>query len=305
LNPGIDAFQQAPDDEIARTVRAAGSKVCVFPINGTRRWFVLNANQASETGYLPVIEQRHIDLYRLLFDHGIDTLLTPAFGPDLMERGEDYLRMAGEGLARLCTASLFLDFYEQYQVRVRFYGDTRRYLENTPLRFLLDLFDELSERTRDHNRCRLFFGLFANDPAETIAELGVRYYQQYAALPDRSALVSMYYGEYVNPVSFFIGFDRFSAFDMPLLATGGEDLYFTVNPSPDLTRRQLREILFDHLYTRRIEEPDYGSMSPEDFGWMQKFYQCNQEHTVGIGACRGGIWYPLPQVQWPESGDIE
>lgn len=304
LNPGIDDFLTVPDAEVARVVRAAGPKVCVFPINGTRRWFLLN--QPAETGddsgwaYLAAIEQRHIDLYRLLFDHGVDTLLTPAFGPDLLERGDEYVRMAGEGLARLCTAQHFLDFYHRYQVRVRFYGDTRRWLQNTPLHFLLELFDGLAERTRSHNRHRLFIGLFANDPAETVAELGVRYYQQHGRLPGRRELVTMYYGEYVEPVSLFIGFDRFSAFDMPLLATGSEDLYFTANPSPDLTARQLRQILYDHLFTRRVEEPDYAAMPPEDLEWMRAFYRLNQERTLGIGACKGGIWYPLPQIEWPE-----
>ena len=114
----------------------------------------------------------------------------------------------------------------------------------------------------------------------------------------------MYYGEPVEPVSFFLGFDRFSAFDMPLLATGNEDLYFTVTPSPDLSERQLRSILYDHLFTRRTEEPDYLSMTAEDQEWMLEFYQINQEHTLGIGACKGGIWYPLPQVQWPQAKPI-
>lgn len=304
MTTDLETFLGMRDEQAAEVVRSAGPQVCVFPINGTRRWFFLNQPPAPGddpgAAYLQVIEQAHIDLYQMVFDHGVDTLLTPIFGPDLMERGEEYLQMAGEGMARLCTQPNFLDFYDRYQVRVRFYGDYARWLQDTPLAFLPGLFEQLSERTRTHKRCRLFFGLFANDPAETLAELGVHYYLAHQSLPDRRALIEMYYGEYVDPVSFFIGFDRLSAFDMPLLATGGEDLYFTANPSPDLTREQLRRILYDHLFTRRAEEPDYASLPPDELEWMRAFYRINHGRTLGVGEERRGIWYPCPELSWPQ-----
>jgi len=103
----------------------------------------------------------------------------------------------------------------------------------------------------------------------------------------------------VQPVNIFIGFDRFSAFDMPLVATGNEDLYFTVSPSPYLSERQLRRILYDHLYTRRAAEPDYESLSKEAVEHMRAFYQINQDLTQGVGILRDGFWYPLPQVALP------
>ncbi|MCL4561421.1 MAG: hypothetical protein M1281_12485, partial [Chloroflexi bacterium] len=91
--------------------------------------------------------------------------------------------------------------------------------------------------------------------------------------------------------------------DMPLLATGEEDLYFTISPSLDLTARQLRHILYDHLYTRKTPEPDYESLSPDDLAWMQSFYAANHERTLGLGVLMGGIWYPIPGEAWP-SGNL-
>jgi hypothetical protein len=110
----------------------------------------------------------------------------------------------------------------------------------------------------------------------------------------------MYYGEYIPPVSFFIGFDKFSSFDMPLVALGEEDLYFTISPSPYLTARQLREILYDHLYTRR-GDAEYSTLEPDEWKLMRDFYQANMNRTLGVGARqpRGGYWYPLPQVALP------
>ena len=44
----LATFQSLPTEKIAQLVRANGQKVCVFPINGTRRWFMLeHGNQAT------------------------------------------------------------------------------------------------------------------------------------------------------------------------------------------------------------------------------------------------------------------
>jgi tuberculosinol/isotuberculosinol synthase len=300
----LEEFQHLPTDEVARLVREAGSRVCVFPINGTRRWFLLEHSPQPKEDFLQtyfdVTGQRHIELYRLLFDHGLDTLLTPVFGPDLLEdRGEEYMRVAVEGLTRLATHPDFLGFYHAYGVRVRFYGDHRKFFGPTPYAHLSDMFDEATSQTLTHNRHRLFFGVCAHDATETIAELGIRYYLEHNCTPDKHTLVKMYYGEHVDPVNLFIGFDKFAAFDMPLLATGREDLYFTVTPSPYLTKQQLRSILYDHLYTRHGDEPDYSTLEAESWALMRNFYQANMTRTSGVGIKRAGIWYPLPQIELP------
>jgi tuberculosinol/isotuberculosinol synthase len=300
-----ETFQNLETGQIAQLVRQAGPKVCVFPINGTRRWFLLehplDPGEDFVSFYLDVAGRRHIELYRLLFDHGLETLLTPVFGPELLTRGDEYMQMAAEGLIRLAQGADFRDFYQAYQVRVRFYGDYRKFFGPTPYAYLSDLFDEVTAETATHDRHRLFFGVCAHDPVETVAELAVRYHAEQGRVPDRQTLVSLYYGEHVPPVSLFIGFDRFWAFDMPLIATGEEDLYFTVSPSPYLTERQLRDILYDHLYARRGDEPDYAAMGPESWSLMRDFYRANMGRTLGIGTRhrRTGFWYPQPQVQVP------
>ncbi|MGD9318172.1 MAG: diterpene synthase [Anaerolineae bacterium] len=297
------SFQTLPVTEVAQLVRAAGPKVCVFPINGTRRWFMLEHPTPELNDYVAeyyrLAGERHLDLYRLLFEHGLDTLLTPIFGLKLLERGEAYTKMATEGLALLATHPAFLDFYRAYQVRVRFYGDYRRYLGATAYAHLPALFDEVTARTRAHDRYRLFFGVCADDATETIAELTVQYHTLHGRVPDKPSLVEIYYGEPVEPADLFIGFDKFCTFDMPLVATGAEDLYFMVSPSPYLSERQLRAILYDHLYTRRGEEDDYLALGPDERNWMRDFYRTNRDKTLGVGTQRSGIWYPLPQVELP------
>ncbi len=300
----LETFLSLPTEEVARIVRQAGPKVCVFPINGTRRWFLLEYAPSSDEqwgeGYLRTVSERHIELYRMLFDHGIEFLLTPIFGPDLLERGRAYMDLAAEGMTYLTAHPMFLEFYETYNVRVRFYGDHRQYLRNTPYAYLSDMFDEIAEKTREHRRHKLFFGVFAHDATETVAKLAVEYYHQHRSVPDKRTLVELYYGEYVPSVSFFIGFDKLAVFDMPLVATGDEDLYFTVAPSPYFSERQLREILYDHLYARS-GELNYENLSAEDLEAIREFYDLNRGRTLGIGTrlIQSGFWCPLPQVRVP------
>jgi hypothetical protein len=303
----LDTFLSLPTKEVAQIVGEAGPKVCVFPINGTRRWFMLEYPELVTEGltqsYLDITGKRYIEVYQLFFDHGIRTLLTPIFGPDLLERGEAYTRIVTDGMARLVTHPDFLTFYQNYKVRVRFYGDYHKFLDPTSYSELADLFDEKIAKRQSHDQYLLLFGVFAHDATETVAELSVDYYTHYHRLPDKDKLIELYYGEYVAPVDLFIGFDKFSAFDMPLVATGSEDLYFTVAPSLYMTERQLRCILYDHLYVRKEKETDYSALTSEDWQVMRDFYDANRDKTLGVGARQksGRFWYPLPQVDLPDS----
>lgn len=286
----LNEFLSLPTEEITRLVRAAGSKVCVFPINGTRRWYLLESEGGGD--YLKKTAERHIEVYRMIFSHGIDTLVAPMFGADLVKRGPEYMKLAVEGLAWLANHPAFLDFYREYGVKVRFYGDYRKQLASTPYAHLSDLFDQVTAQTLANNRHRLFFGVFANTASKAVAEFSIRHYSENGRAPNERQLIEMYYGEYIEPVSLFIGFDKFWVFDMPLLPTENTDLYFTICPSLYLNDRQLRAILYDHLYARPLPEPNYETLSYQARNRMQAFYRANLGNVFGAGILRDGIWYP-------------
>jgi tuberculosinol/isotuberculosinol synthase len=293
----LETFQELPTEEVARLVRAAGPQVCVFPINGTRRWFLLEYGDQEWDdpiqAFMDIAAENHISLCKLIFDHGVDTLITPTIGLDILLRGEKYMgRIGNEGLARLAQGLDFLKFYDEYDVRVHFYGNYRKALAPTPYTHLSDVFDAAADRTKNHKQFRLFFGIFGNDATETVAEFAVNYFREQGKAPDRNAIVARYYGEYVEPATIFIGFDKFSAFDYPLLNSGEEDLYFTVSPSPYLSSRQLRAILYDHLYTREAAKADYSSLSLQAKNRMRNFYHAKANQVFGLGILQDGIWYP-------------
>lgn len=293
----FEEFLQLPTPEVAARVRASGPKVCVFPVNGTRRWFMLeHAGQIKGDffdAYMDASIKNHVELCAMLFDHGVDIVLAPVFGRELMRRGDEYTRRVGiDGLVRTATDESYRQFYEQYRVRVRFYGDYREVLTGTPYEYALSSIVDLVEATKDNTGYRLFFGVFADESTETIARLSVQHYLDHGSIPDKQTLIRQYYGEDLPPVSLFIGFDRFSVFDMPLLATGEEDLYFSVSPSPYMTDHQLRAILYDHLYVRPTPEPDYTQWTESELQWLRQYYRENRDRAFGVGKLKFNLWIP-------------
>jgi hypothetical protein len=300
----LSTFQNLPAEEIAKLVRADGPKVCVFPINGTRRWFMLEYPELADSDisidvFVELGAWRLLQICDLFYEHGIDTVLAPILGPDIMERGDDYAPVGIGGLQWFTQSKKALDFYSAHDVRVRMYGDTQRYFPNTPYASTLPMFDHVTRQTADHESHRLFLGVCAHDATETVAQIGVQFHQEHGCLPNRRQIIETYYGEFVEPVDIFIGSGQPSAFDMPLVATGNEDLYFTVAPSAYLDAEMLRTILYDHLYVRSVDEADYDDISPNDWSYMENFYRTNRKAVLGLGYRNNGnhFWYPLSQVE--------
>ena len=293
----LEHFLRLPTEEVAALVRASGPKVCVFPVNGTRRWFLLEhaekINDDFFQAYMNMSIKNHVELCAMLFDHGIDIILAPVFGRELMQRGDDYTQRVGiDGLVRTATDKNYRGFFAQYDVRVRFYGDYRDVLTGTPYEYALSSIYEVTEATRHNKSFRLFFGVFADEVTGTVSRLSVEHYLAQGSIPDKQTLIRKYYGEELPPVSLFIGFDKFSVFDMPLLSTGEEDLYFSLSPSPYMTQHQLRAILYDHLYVRSAPEPDYTKLTENELHWLRDYYRKNRDYAFGVGKLKFNFWIP-------------
>jgi tuberculosinol/isotuberculosinol synthase len=290
-----DIFLSLSVEEVANIIRAGGSRVCVFPFNGTRRWFLLEYGRDFDgdatKNYLELTSHGYINTYKLVFDHGIDTIVAPVFGGEILNRGEEYMREIGTSMDLLATHPAFREFYDIYDIRVHFYGDFRRKLSNTSYAYICDTFDEITEKTAHHTKRRLFYGVWGDEATEIIAEHSVKYYQAHGTIPSRRELIEQYYGEYIEKADIFIGFEKFNVFDYPMLGWGEESLYFTVAPSLYMNELQLRNILYDYIYLRPVQDPDYFTMPADDFETMRKFYENNREVIFGVGEMRGGIWY--------------
>jgi tuberculosinol/isotuberculosinol synthase len=291
------AFQELPSTEVAQLVSTAGSGVCTFAVDGTRRWYLLEHPEAADSSslhhFLGATWRRQHEIYQLLFEHGLETVLVPLTVPHLLQRDERYLQLLEPGFLWFCQNEEMVAFYQRYDVRVRVYGDAARFFAGTPYLHLLDNFEAITRQTAAHQRYRLFFGIQTYDPVAYIAELGVQFYQEHGRLPDKQEIVERYYGEYVPPVALYIGSDRPAIFDFPVNPTGLEDLYFMVRPSLYLDQTILRAILYDHLFMRPVSAL-YSGLPPSARQAMTDFYRLNQGRVLGIGRQHpsGAFWYP-------------
>jgi tuberculosinol/isotuberculosinol synthase len=294
------SFLALSTEEIAGIVRSGRSQVCVFPFNGTRRWFLLEHGDQQQPdpakSYIEATSKGYIQIYRMLFDHGIDTVIAPALGSEILNRGREYMEQIGASMGLLAEHPYFTSFYREYDIRVHFYGDYRRELNAIQLGYISTLFDKAEEETAANRKHRLFYGVFASDATQTIAELSVEYYLEHKKIPSRAELINAYYGGSIERADLFIGFEKFTVFDYPMLNCGEENLYFTVAPSLYMSAAQLRNILYDHIYLRPAPEPDYLKMPRADFESMRRFYENNRDSTLGTGEVRGQIWYESSNI---------
>lgn len=300
------AFQNLPVTEVADLVREHEVDVCGFALNGTRRWYILEHQLEGEdddpAAYFDSISERLIELCRMVYDHGISTLVMPIISPHLLDkRGAAYTQMVIQSLGKLTFGENYRRFYDSYDVRVRFYGDDHNFGQAAVNEQLTQQFADVTAATAGHQSNRLFWGVCAHDATNQIANLSVQYFQKHGVVPVKEQLIELYYGEEVAPVDLFISASKPRAFDTPLISNGREELYFTVAPSPYLNQNAFRKILHDHLFNRNATHATYQVENPEKWHNLRDFYRANQENTLGVGIHHvdWGIWLPTSQIQPP------
>jgi adenosine tuberculosinyltransferase len=286
-------FFECPAGEIARLMETQGSGVCGLPINGTRRWFELEHPGETPEAYLRLTGDQHCEVYRLIFEHGIHTLLAPVFNPLMERRGSAYIeQVVVRGLASWLTSTEFTHFCNLLGVRVNFYGDWRRYFTANDWLELAGIFDSVITDTRANGPRRLFFGVCANSALNHLLELAFAHQQETGMIPDLPALTRRYYSEDITPANLYLSCNKPAVFDVPLLIGDRTDLYFAVSPLLYLEQQSLRAVLFDHLYLRQATEPAYAMLPDEARTRMRTFYRRHRQDVLGVGRWMDDIWYP-------------
>ena len=295
--PTLAEWLRWPAERVSRWVAGRPTPPAMaWPFDGTRRWYLSYRLRHPDApgDYLAVTARRQAELHRMVLSHGVSVLLVPLFGTELLRRGRAYVEYGLGGLRLLRDDAVYRKMHDA-GVRVRFYGDYEEALGALGLPHVLEVCRELTASTAGGDGPLLLFGLFADDPYATLARLSVEFASKEGRPPDRRELVEAYYGLPVPDLGLYLGFARHALFDVPLLATGEEDLYATLSPSPDLTEAQLREILYDHLVERRKPEPDYEGLSPDALIELVDYAERSRDKTLGVGRVDSttGMWRPL------------
>ena len=228
----------------------------------------------------------------MVLDHGVGAILAPSFGMLNLRRGEAYVRHALAGLLDMASDEVYREMFRR-GVRVRFYGDYRRALAAPEFGSTVEACDEIMASTAGGDGPLILIGLFADNANEEIARLSVELFQKHGKVPDRAALIEAYYGVPLPDLSLFVGFEQPQLFDVPLVATGYQDMYYTLNPTPDVDEAQLRAILYDHLVARQRPEAHYEKLPAE--AQRRIVEQGRRRGTVGLGRVDPltDVWRPV------------
>lgn len=258
----LQEWLRIDDQQIAGIIRQKVSTAVLF-INGTRRWFMSQnvdwANYSQITGDA----QRRVS--QLMYEHGVQTLIQPVLGYDLIDRGPEYLKLAIEqGLAELAADEDFREWYHKTQIRVSLYGNWAAALTDLGFAKVANLLNELIAETGHYTRYRLLLGVFADEGLDNIVSLA-------RTVNRGKELLTRYYGQPVEPINLIIGSGQPAIWDLPLLDINKASLYFLQSPTFCLDRDILRRILYDHLYERVNDDELNDSLHGQTWGDAKVF----------------------------------
>lgn len=299
----LSEFLTLPKQQIAELVHQRGPSVCVFFSNGTRRWFLSQYQGPASSYFSAYIEasaQRMSQIFGMLLDYGIETLVVPLLHEELKTRGEKYVHQVAQSIPQFFGHETLRALYQKYQVRVRFFGGFESFYGSK--QSTENVFEALSNQTAGYTAHRIFYGVNPENTGHTVAALTVKYFQETGQIPAPSALTKMYFGEEISSADLLISSGVLYVPNLPLLIDDSTQLYFGVSPSFSMTEVQLRGILYDYLFSRCIEKTDYERLNEEDWQQMAHLFARHQNDTLGVGAqnSRWGLWCPVSLETSPD-----
>jgi hypothetical protein len=262
------------DDPIVVEIIARRVSTTVVYLNGTRRWFLSQSNNWAD--YAKTTGVAHRQLCELFYTHGIQTLIQPLMGYDLLSRGQDYLQMAVEqGLAELTTTA-YQDWFHRVQISLTLYGNWSATLMEMGFTQVAASLEQVVEITSHYTKHRLLLGVFADESLDHIVALAKK-------ARGGKELLQQYYGQPVGPVDLIVGSGQPAIWDLPLLDINKANLYFLQAPTFCLDKTMLRRIFYDHLYQRTNDDKLYDNLTPKEWEGLE---------VLGLGQRTRKGWTP-------------
>jgi hypothetical protein len=263
------------DDQVVANIVAQRASTAVIYLNGTRRWFLSQNKNWDDYAKTTGLAQQQLS--QLFYDHGIQTLIQPLMGYDLLERGHKYLQLAVEqGLAELISKD-YRDWYHRTGIRVTFYGNWSATLSSMGFSHVVNLLDELVAETSHYTQHKLLLGLFADEGLDNVVALA-------KTVSQGSELLNRYYGQPVGAVDLIVGSGQSAIWDLPLLDINKASLYFFQAPTFCLDKEALRHILYDHFYQRINDDELYDNLTVQEW---------KRARILGIGQRTEKGWTAL------------
>ncbi|KAN0044540.1 hypothetical protein ACTA71_006056 [Dictyostelium dimigraforme] len=251
----------------------------------------------------------------MMCNHGIKTICYPMWNGELKDKESfhhskfiNYL----EGLSVLLENESMVKMYNENGIRIIFYGDYELLLKHgnndVQNQNLLNTFEMIMEQTKNNINHTILIGTNIEEPSKTIIKNIISYYNSNGNInPTPQDLIKQYYGVNIDPVTLYIGSNRFTTIGRPILISdkGNEDLYFPISPHQYFSKLGFRKVLFDKLFCRSNTNAKEYILKIIDIILMKNFYSSNSDNVVGFGNVdpKGKFWYPDSQVNLPSTND--
>jgi hypothetical protein len=298
-----EEFVALPAKEITRIVKQKGKpKVGIFVADGNRRMTMALTGLSEDSEdfyseYVRLFTEKFMENLKVFYSHGLDTLIVPLISPTILNRSQNYVNLAINGLLQaLFKSDKWLTFYKENDIRVRTYGNPG-HLQGTQCQKGVQWIQDIKTQTSHHKTHTLFYGFLSNNPGgmESV-NLAVEFYQLHRRKPTPSEMKEMYYGENLAEADFFIMSTKIAGAGAlpPLISTKKTGMYFLPIPGVmGLTREIYREILYDLLYCRPNGPiKKYGNDDLKDMETLKKYFSPNEPTIIGPGKRVGKFWVP-------------
>ena len=301
--PSREEFLQMTASEVARLVSVLQRpRVGVFVPDGSRRLVLAYTEAEPETeqfyrfcATLPA--QYLLQALKIMFGHGLPVLLVPILSRSVLARGSDYRRLTALlGLEMLFASDEWQQFYDEYDVRVRVYGDPKCLME-TECAPALDWIDQTEQRTAIHRAHTLFYAIGESARAgQEITRLAISFYMEHNHIPTLEEQINQYYGESIDTVDFFIMSSKMSGLGaLPrFLVSSDTETYFLAAPGGiGLTEHTFRAILHDLLFVRPALRSGIqsGATRSERLA-LRQAYETQSATVAGLGRLVSQVWIP-------------
>lgn len=308
-------FMNLSVEEINDIVKAKGKpKVGVIIPDGTRRsamFFLglLPNEKEFEKKYIKIEGKKFLENVKIIFKYGLHTLFIPSLKHENFGRDKKTIdSIMYKAIKSMLLGDEWLDFYNEYNVKVKVYGDFDFVLKSGYPK-IIDWVNEIEEITKRNKKHILYHGIACSNRYEIprLMDLSIDFFKEHSRYPNLNEKIQLYYTDPVGEVDFLIRATaiRDSDIQPPIISGRKTQMYFLVAPNHiSFSKKIYKEILYDLLFCR---DAKYGKKkyNNEDIGasnleYLKNYYHINKSKVIGLGEKVGPFWIPKIDIEIPK-----
>ncbi len=297
-------FLKLPVEKIRRIVHQKGKpKVGIFVADGNRRLVMCRTRLSSNSDefhneYARFFVDSFKESLDIFFDHGLEILFFPLFGPSLLARKNKFQSITIPAVyQKLFKSDEGFEFYKEKGIRIKAYGDLSQ-LEKIDVKQLnmAEGIQQMIKKTASHDKHTIFFGFMSeNTPGLEMPQKIIQFFRANNRPPIPEEMIESYYGEYISSADFIIFSDKLSLRALPpLISTQNASMYYFPVPGfLGLNELNYRKILYDLLFIQPHKSiPAYPGNDSNYIKSLCSFYEFHQDIIIGTVKKRGNFLVP-------------